>query len=137
MYLYYRRGEINTGGIRMQNEISLSNAELRIMEILWSGGAQKARDISALASNKTGWEKNTVYTMLKRLIDKGAVERNEPDFVCTAKVKKSDIRRQQTKNLLDKLYAGSAKMFLRAFIHEQNLSKQDLEELRHIIDEKE
>jgi BlaI family transcriptional regulator, penicillinase repressor len=119
----------------MQKEISLSDAELTIMEILWSGGAQKARDIAALANNKTGWEKNTVYTMLKRLIDKGAVERSKPDFVCTAKVEKSDIRRQQTKKLLDKLYAGSAKMFLRAFIHEQDLSKQDLDELRRIIDE--
>jgi BlaI family transcriptional regulator, penicillinase repressor len=119
----------------MEKEISLSDAELTIMEILWNGGSQKARDIAALANNKTGWEKNTVYTMLKRLIDKGAVERNEPDFVCTANVKKNDICRQQTKNLLDKLYAGSAKMFLRAFIHEQNLSEQDLDELKRIIDD--
>lgn len=121
----------------MQKETGLSDAELTIMEILWSGGPQRARDIAAQARAKTGWEKNTVYTMLGRLIEKGAVERAEPDFLCTAKVEKSDVLRRQTNALLEKLYAGSAKMFLRAFIREQKLSRRDLEELLRTIDEKE
>lgn len=119
----------------MQKEVSLSDAELTVMEILWSGGPQKARDVTALAGNKAGWEKNTVYTMLRRLIDKGAVERSNPGFVCAAKVEKDDVLRQQTDTLLEKLYDGSAKLFLRAFIREQKLSKQDLEELMGFIDE--
>ena len=120
----------------MLNEIRLSDAELKIMEILWDRGTMKAREIAVLAGEETGWEKNTVYTMLKRLIDKGAVERGEPDFTCTARVKKSEIQSQETNYLLNKLYAGSAKLFLRAFIHQQNLSSQDLEEISDIIDEK-
>lgn len=119
----------------MDKNITLSDSELKIMEILWSGGTQKARDIAALAKEEIGWEKNTVYTMLKRLIDKGAVEREEPDFACTAKVEKGEIRSRQTQKLLDKLYSGSAKMFLSAFIHEQKLNGQDLDELKRIIDE--
>lgn len=119
----------------MKREISLSDAELKLMDILWSGGAQKARNVAMIAKEETGWEKNTVYTMLKRLIEKGAVRREEPDFVCAATVQKDEIARERTRHLLDKLYDGSSRMFLRAFIREQNLTKQDIEELRRIIDE--
>ncbi len=119
----------------MNKEISLSDAELILMDILWSEKSMKAREIAAIAQKETGWEKNTVYTMLNRLIDKGAVMRSEPDFTCAAKVDKSAISRQQTKRLMDKLYHGSAKLFLRAFIHDQNLSEQELEELKQIIEE--
>lgn len=119
----------------MEKEICLSDAELKLMDILWDSEPLKARDIATLANQKTGWEKNTVYTMLNRMIKKGAVKRSEPDFTCTAAVRKSEIRVTETKNLLDKLYSGSAKLFFRAFIREQNLSKQDLEDLKRIIDE--
>lgn len=119
----------------MKNEIALSDAELILMEILWRKGPTKAREIAVLANRETKWEKNTVYTMLNRLINKGAVERNEPEFTCTAVAQKSEIQKQQTQNLLDRLYSGSAKLFLKAFIHEQNLSRQDLEELKRIIEE--
>lgn len=119
----------------MYRNINLSDAELVLMNILWSNGSLEARTIAVLANKETGWEKNTVYTMIRRLIDKGAIIRSEPDFICTASVIKSDVGRQQTKRLLDKMYNGSAKLFLRAFIREQSLSEQELEELKCLIDE--
>lgn len=121
----------------MKKGICLSDAELKIMDILWSKGPLKARDVAALANPTTGWEKNTVYTMLNRLMKKGAVTRSEPDFTCTAAVEQNEVRSAQTKSLLDKLFSGSAKLFLRAFIHEQDLTKQDIDELKRIIDEEE
>lgn len=119
----------------MNGEIKLSDAELVLMEIIWKNVGLEARKIAALAKDEMGWEKNTVYTMLNRLIDKGAILRSEPDFTCTARIEKKDVSRQQTKHLLDKMYDGSAKLFLRAFIREQNLSKQELDELKRIIEE--
>lgn len=121
----------------MMEKIQLSDAELVIMNLLWGRGPLKARQIAALANKETGWEKNTVYTMLGRLIKKGAVQRSDPGFICTAAVEKEEIQKQQVNHILNKLYSGSAKLFLRAFIHQQDLSSQDLEEIRRIIDGKE
>ena len=57
--------------------------ELNVMELLWSNKALAARDISKIIKEYIGWEKNTTYTVIKRLIDKGAVTREDPGFICT------------------------------------------------------
>ena len=63
-------------------EIRLHEGELNVMELLWSNKALAARDISKIIKEYIGWEKNTTYTVIKRLIDKGAITREDPGFIC-------------------------------------------------------
>lgn len=62
----------------MKNEIRLHDGELNVMELLWSNKELAARDISKIIKEYIGWEKNTTYTVIKRLIDKGAIVREDP-----------------------------------------------------------
>ena len=83
--------------------IRLHEGELNVMELLWSNKALAAKDIAKIIKEYIGWEKNTTYTVIKRLIDKGAIEREDPGFICRAIISKSTIQEIETKALLDKI----------------------------------
>ena len=67
-------------------EMRLHEGELNVMELLWSNKELAAKDISKIIKEYIGWEKNTTYTVIKRLIDKGAIERIEPGFIVSRSV---------------------------------------------------
>ena len=117
-------------------EIKLFDSELKIMEMIWEKEPVTAKEIARLAAGEIGWNKNTTYTVIKKLIEKKAVERGEPGFICTSLIKKETVRQQETKSLIDKLYGGSKKAFFAAFI-EENLTEGEAAELMALIDKTE
>lgn len=115
-------------------DIRLHEGELNIMELLWSNKSLAAKDIAKIIKEYIGWEKNTTYTVIKRLIEKGAVKREEPGFICKAAISKRSVQTLETKNLLDKLYGGSLGKFFVDYVGNQTLGTTELMELRHILE---
>ena len=118
------------------NEIRLHEGELNIMELLWSNKTLAAKDMSKIIKEYIGWEKNTTYTVIKRLIDKGAVIREDPGFICRAAISKRNIQNIETKALINKLYNGSLNTFLIDYLKNQDLSGSEIMELERIISER-
>ncbi len=114
----------------------LFDSELKLMEILWEREPVSAKEISVIAAERIGWNKNTTYTVIKKLIDKQVIERAEPGFVCTSLVKKDDVRRTETDSLLGRLYNGSKKALFSALLEDEELTADELDELRAMIDER-
>lgn len=117
------------------HEIRLHEGELNIMELLWSNKVLAAKDIAKIIKEYIGWEKNTTYTVIKRLIDKGAIKREEPGFQCRALISKRTAQNIETKALINKLYNGSLNKFLTDFLKYQTLTESDILELQRIINE--
>ncbi|KWX77132.1 BlaI/MecI/CopY family transcriptional regulator [Paenibacillus jilunlii] len=115
-------------------EIKLYDSELKVMEILWREGMLAAGDLAAVLNRETGWNRNTTYTVIKKLIVKGAIQRTDPGFVCTALIPKEQVQTYETKELINKMYNGSAGMFFSAFLNEKNLSKEDIDKLKKIVE---
>lgn len=115
--------------------MKLSDNDYEIMNIVWDEGEVTALEIASRLAEKKGWKKPTVYTLIDRLIKKGAIERSEPDYACKALINKDEVRTNETAGLLEKLYNGSAKLLVSGFIKEKQLSAEELEELRKLIDE--
>lgn len=115
--------------------MKLSDNDFEIMNIIWDKGEVTALEIAGRLAEKKGWKKPTVYTLIDRLIKKGAVERSEPDYICRALINKEDVRTSETAGLLQRLYSGSAKLLISGFIKEKQLSAEELEELRKLIDD--
>lgn len=114
-------------------EIRLHEGELNVMELLWSNKVLAAKDISKIIKEYIGWEKNTTYTVIKRLIDKGAVQREDPGFLCSAKVTKKEIQDIETKALLNKMFNGSLTTFITDYLDHQTLTASQIIELQRII----
>lgn len=117
-------------------EIKLFDSELKIMNLLWKHESVSAKELSILAKDAYGWNKNTTYTIIKKLIDKDCIERMEPGFICTAKVKHEYIAQEETHNLIERLFSGSKKSFFASFLADDSLSEAELEELQQIINSK-
>ena len=116
-------------------EIKLFVCELKIMEILWREGTLSAKQISAIAAEEIGWNKNTTYTILKKLIDKEAVARKEPGFLCSPLIARDIVQKDETERLIDKFWGGSKKAFFAAFVDEQ-LSEDEINELKSLIEKR-
>ena len=116
-------------------DIRLHEGELNVMELLWSNKVLAAKDISKIIKEYIGWEKNTTYTVIKRLIDKGAIKREDPGFMCRASISKKTVQNIETKVLLDKVYNGSLSTFLTEYLKNQDLSRAEYMELERIVSE--
>lgn len=117
------------------SEIRLHEGELNIMELLWSNKILAAKDIAKIVKEYIGWEKNTTYTVINRLIDKGAIKREDPGFICKATISKRTVQNTETKVLLDKLFNGTLSNFFTDYLQSQRLSQPELLELERIISE--
>ena len=119
----------------MGEDIRLHEGELNIMELLWSNKVLAAKDIAKIIKEYIGWEKNTTYTVINRLIDKGAIKREEPGFFCRATISKKMVQQIETKALLDKVFNGSLSNFLVEYLRTQTLKPTDIMELERIIND--
>ena len=109
----------------MKNEIRLHDGELNVMELLWSNKELAAKDISKIIKEYIGWEKNTTYTVIKRLIDKGAIVREDPGFICKANITKKKIQETETNILLDKFYGGSLVNFINSYMMNYRMNEEE------------
>ena len=119
--------------VAIMKDLRLHEGELNVMELLWSNKALASKDISKIIKEYIGWEKNTTYTVIKRLIEKGAITREDPGFICRANVSKKKVQEIETKALLNKLYNGSVSQFITEYLVNQKLSSDDLAALEFAI----
>lgn len=113
---------------------NMSDAELRVMDLIWDRGPVSAKELSVELGKTVGWNKNTTYTLIKRLLEKGAIERREPGFICRALVQREEVRKKQSAELVDKLFGGSASMLMASLLETRKLDDKQIKELRELID---
>lgn len=118
-------------------EKKLVDSELKIMNVIWREGDLTAKRIAEILKEETGWNVNTTYTLIKRCIEKGAVERQEPNFVCHALIPREAVQEAETQSLLDRIFDGSASMLFASLLSGKRLSRQEIDEMRQMIDEME
>lgn len=113
---------------------TVSDAELVLMKIIWAKGgtALYAQIMEELVNSGSTWQKNTVITLLSRLVEKGLLKTNKIGRrnEYTAIVGEDEYQVAQTQKLLGKLYQGSAKGLVSALIQNDMLSPEDYEELK-------
>ena len=115
-------------------EKKLQDSELKVMNVLWHEGEATAKHIADVLGDEVGWNVNTTYTLIKRCIEMGAIERSEPNFLCRPLVKKEDVQRTETDALIGKLFDGSADKLFAALLGSKRLSADERNKLRDMID---
>ena len=113
--------------------IKLFDSELKVMDALWREGDTTAKHISDVLGAAIGWNMNTTYTVIKKCIAKGAIERTEPNFMCRALISKEEVREAETDELIGKLYDGSVDKLFAALLERKELSAEQIENLKQIV----
>lgn len=81
--------------------MKLFDSEWKVMEVLWQDGDTTAKELSLRLADSAGWNKNTTYTVIKKCVEKGAIERREPNFLCHACITKEAAQQEEADTLLD------------------------------------
>lgn len=112
----------------------LFESEAKVMEILWQNGPLPAKQATLIAADTLGWNKNTTYTVIKKLVAKGLIERGEPDFICTPLVTREAAQKAEAESLVERVFGGSRKALFSALIQDEKLTDDELYELKKLIE---
>lgn len=115
--------------------IRLSEAEWKVISLLWEEAPQTMMQITNYFKDTTGWTKHTVMTFLKRMEEKGAIHHEEGE---RAKLYYPDIDKdeavlQETEEFLHKVFDGRMGLMLNTMVEKKALSKSEIEELYDIL----
>lgn len=119
-------------GVSMKEK--LFDSEVKIMEIIWEKSPISAKEISLIAAETIGWNKNTTYTVIGKLEKKGFIERQDPGFICIPIVSQNQMQKVEAASLVKKLFGGSRKALFSALLEEEPLSDEEVEVLRKLIE---
>ena len=114
----------------------LYDSEAKVMEIIWANSPISAKEISLIASETIGWNKNTTYTVIKRLEAKGFIQRQDPGFICTPLVHQNQMQKLEAASLVKKVFGGSRKALFSALLDDEPLTEDEINELRRLIDKR-
>ena len=114
--------------------MKLFDSEWKVMEVLWQQNDQTEKAVSLHLAQSAGWNKNTTYTVIKKCIDKGAIERREPNFVCHALISKQQAQTEEAQSLVDKVFGGSAELLFASLLSDRSLSKEELDRLKALVE---
>lgn len=115
--------------------VKLFDSELKVMDVLWREGDATAKHIADTLTEELGWNKNTTYTLIKRCMKKGAIERSEPNFLCRALIPKEEVQEAETNELIDRIYDGAAANLFAALLDKEKLTVEQVERLKQIVRE--
>ena len=116
-------------------DIKLFDSELKVMDVLWRQGDTTAKEISNILKDAIGWNMNTTYTVIKKCIAKGAIQRTEPNFMCRALISKEEVQAAEASELVTKLFDGSPDLLFASLLNGKTLSKEQIDRLRRWIDQ--
>jgi predicted transcriptional regulator len=121
----------------MARRVPVSDAELEVLKVLWTGGPMTVRDVAAaLRKQRRRLAYNTVLTLLSRLREKGYVDadRSGTAHLFRAVVTRDGLLGSSLAALADRVCDGTASPLLLALVKDQRLSPDDIAQLRRLLD---
>ncbi len=124
--------------IRGRKEVVMSAyqmgpVESKFAEIIWENEPLSSAELARRSLELLDWKKSTTYTVLKRLCDKGIFQNNRGTV--TSLVSKEEFYALQSEKFVEENFHGSLAAFLTAFTTRKNLSPDEVERLRRMVDE--
>ena len=108
-------------------------SEYRFLKLPWENEPIRSGALVELAGSALGWKPTTVYTVIKRLAQRGVLENRES--VVRSLVAREQIERAEIEELVEKKFDGSLPAFVAAFARGRSLTEGEAEELKRLIDE--
>ena len=111
----------------------MSESELAFARIVWAVAPVASGELVRLCQEKLGWKKPTTYTVLRNLCQAGIFQ-NE-DATVTVRITEEDYLSQESAESGNNRFNGSISRFVTAFASQTKLDEEQIEALRHFIEE--
>lgn len=118
---------------------SISDAEWEVMKIIWKHGEITANEIIKEMSSNIDWKPNTIKTLINRLLNKEVIAFNKfkKEYSYYAVINEEECIKAESRSFLDKVFNGSINSMLLNFVKSQELTKEDIQDLKDILNNSE
>lgn len=119
----------------------ISDAEWQVMKIIWAKAPCTANQVVDYLSEFTAWRSKTIKTLINRLLKKKALgfkidQQDKKTYHYYPLIAEKECVKAESQSFLQRVFDGSPNILLANFIHECELSQQDIAELKQILEEK-
>jgi len=113
----------------------ISGAEWEVMTVLWAKSPQTANEIVETLSKKTHWQRETIRTLINRLVQKKAVgfEKQGRQYHYHPLLDQAECIKAETRSLLKRFGGASIEPMLAAFVEERRLSSEEVGRLKDLL----
>ena len=120
----------------MTTHVNISGAEHSVIEVLWVNGSMTAEQVAKDLSKSNEWSFATVKTLLSRLLKKKAITAVPEGrrFIYKAQLSREDYLSVESKRFVERLFDGRVAPLVSYFSEAHCLSKEDVDELRDLLD---
>ncbi len=115
----------------------ISNAEFEVLDALWDDYPATSNDIIARLRHQKDWHDKTVKTLLGRLVKKGVLdyEKQQRQYLYRPLIAREDYTKKETTSFVSRLFKGKVAPLVAGFANQNSLSKQDVDELKALIEQ--
>ena len=116
--------------------MDISNTEFEVLQALCKVHPADAQSIVTELNKDKAWHEKTVKTLLGRMVKKGAIEfeKSGRSYIYSPVLEIEAYQVQESKSLVERLFNGRIAPLVTGFAKDKNLSKQDIDELKNLID---
>lgn len=116
-----------------------TEAELAILRVLWNRGPSTVREVTQALQDERGTGYTTALKLMQIMTDKGLVRRNDSQrtHIYEAVAPAEQTQKQLVSDLLERAFGGSARKLVMQALSSRKASKEDLAEIRKLLDEME
>ena len=118
--------------------VQVTEAEWKIMEVLWDHSPRTMTEITAILEPETGWTRHTVITLLKRMLEKGSISMDDTERAkkYTPLVTREQASTEETHKFLSHVFKGKASLLVNHLVDAGDLSENELKQILDMIKEK-
>ena len=113
------------------NDLKLCESDYRFMSVVWDSAPVSSGALVRLCQERLGWKKSTIYTVLKKLADKGFLKNK--NSTVTALIPREQVQIFESGYVVDKAFGGSLPAFIAAFTQGRKLTAQEADEIQRLI----
>ena len=113
-------------------QIRLAMVEARFADIVWENAPLSTKELITLCAEGLNWKRTTTYTVLKKLCEREIFKME--DSMVTVLIDKEEFRSRQSENFVKDNFSGSLPAFLAAFSARKKISKQEIDQIRQMLD---
>ena len=118
--------------------VQVTEAEWKIMEVLWEHSPRTMTEITAILEPETGWTRHTVITLLKRMLEKGSISMDDTERAkkYTPLITREQASTEETHKFLSHVFKGRASLLVNHLVDAGDLSEDELEQILDMIKDK-
>ena len=115
--------------------VQVTEAEWKIMEVLWDHSPRTMTEITAILEPTTGWTRHTVITLLKRMLEKGSISMDDTERAkkYTPLITREEASTEETHKFLSHIFKGKASLLINNLVDSGDLSEEDLQQILNVM----